>query len=183
MQSIVLPGCCVSRYVTFHKDDNDLLRGVNSKVLDNGDAVAIAVLDPKANSNFFDAFTKCKIPYEKLGNGQVLFSGTGTEFKDACNYEALRPIIEWEKKEGRKRRELRVGDLIDVSLYLGAGHEGRVSRVLPNRQVTFTVTKASRGSAYPVGRHVDNYGTGIPNSYATIILPQAEDGTVKDNDK
>jgi hypothetical protein len=177
MQAMVLPGCCVSRYVTFSKDDNDLRAGVSSQSFANGDSVAIAVLDPKANSKFFDAFVEFKIPYEKLGNGQVLFSGTGTQFRDACNFEALRPIIEWEKKEGRKRGELRVGDLCDLTNYLGAGHEGRVTRVVTPKAVVLSVTKASRGSGYPVGRTIDNYGTGLSIVYATIILPK------EDNDK
>jgi hypothetical protein len=177
MQSTVLTGCCVSRYVTFSKSDNNLRDAITQGSFNNGSAVAFAALHPEDNKNYFDAFVEAKIPFEKLGNGQVFFHGTGNDFKNACNMEALRPIIEWEKKEGRKRNEKRVGDIVDLTTWVGAGHEGRVHRILPNGNIICTAHKVSRYSTYRVGALLDNYGTGFAQDFFPIILP------TEDNDK
>lgn len=167
----VMPGCCVSKYVTI--TPNDTLASAASQFC-NGTSVAWVAVNPETMKHFFDAFVEAEIPFEKLGNGQVFFFGSSSSFQDACNSEALRPIIEWEKKEGRKRNEKRVGDIVDVSNWIGRGFEGRVYQVKANGSVFVELTKIPKNYeySYRVGQRFDNYSTGFAPSYFPIILPK-----------
>jgi hypothetical protein len=170
----VLNGCCVSRFVTLSKSDNNLRDLLQTGVFAQSVNVHWVVVDPKVHDKVLEAFLETEIEHQKLGDGKFFFTGSGNQFRNALDMERLRPIIEWEKKEGRKRGELRKGDIVDVSGYLGASYEGRVREVLRNGNFIFEVAKVPRGSSYPVGRVFDNYGTGWPKENFTIILPTVD---------
>ncbi len=181
-QRRVLGGCCVSRYVTLSKGET-LKGAVAAGCFNNGGSVAWVAINPEEQKVFFDAFMEAEIAFEKLGNGQYFFYGSGIQFIEACTMEELRPIIEWEKKEGRKRDEKRIGDIVDLTNLLGRGYEGRVYAFARNGNIFFEVTKSKASYYYPVGRKYDNYLSGFTHDYFPIILPRNKDGSIKDDGK
>lgn len=181
--STTLQGCCVSRYVTLSKDDT-LKTLVRAGVFANGSSVAWCAVDPEVhNKEILEAFLESEIPFQKLGNGQYFFFGGGDKFIEACTMETLRPIIEWEKKEGRKRNEKRVGDIVSLTNYLGGAFEGRVDKILKSGNITVRLSKTANALYYPPNKLYDNYGSGFTQDYFSIVLPLNADGSVKDNDK